>query len=686
MSTGSVKPGISEQKLSGVSEQPEEDLRRSLKELADLKFALDESAIVAITDQTGKIAYVNDKFCEISRYESGELIGQDHRIINSAYHPKEFIRDLWATIAGGKTWRGELKNRAKDGTFYWVDTTIVPFLDDRGKPYQFIAIRYDITERKLGEETISEQAALLREQAALLDVAQDAILVRGVSGGISYWNKSAENLYGWTSEEALSGEIDENLFGGSSSQLNGARRITAAEGHWRGEIHQQTKSGNPLVVESRWTLVRNEQGDPQSYLVVNTDITEKKHLEAQFLRSQRMESIGTLACGIAHDLNNVLSPMLMSVQVLQRRYQDEESQRWLTALRENAERGASLIKQLLLFARGTETDKLPLQPRHLIKEVIRILRDTLPKSIGIRFFIPDNLWTVAADPTQIHQVLMNLCVNSRDAMPGGGTLTLKAENVMIDEGYPSMRPKAQTGRFVLVAVGDTGEGIPAENLDRIFEPFFTTKEIGKGTGLGLSTVAGIVEGHGGFLNVYSEAGRGSRFDVYLPAIETVEPSETMHTRVDLPKGNGEHVLVVDDEDVIRTVTKMTLEQFNYRVSTAADGAEAIAVYKKGKEKIAVVITDMMMPVMDGAELVRSLVKLNPRVAVISASGLLEAQGANRIHSSAVKASLSKPFTAETLLTTLARVLDKTGRSSDPGLASDRSGTAGDAEEPLNKTR
>lgn len=661
MSKGSVKPDISEQKFSGVSEQPEEDLRRSLKELAELKFALDESAIVAITDQTGKIAYVNDKFCEISRYEREELVGQDHRIINSSYHPKEFIRVLWTTIARGKTWRGELKNRAKDGTFYWVDTTIVPFLDGRGKPYQYVAIRYDITERKLGEEKIREQAALLREQAELLDVAQDAILVRDVSGEISYWNKSAENLYGWTSEEALAGEIDENLFGGSSSQLNEARRITAARGRWRGEFQQRTKSGIPLIVESRWTLVRNEQGEPQSYLVVNTDITEKKQLEARFLRSQRMESIGTLAGGIAHDLNNVLSPMLMSVQVLQRKHQDEESQRWLGALRENAERGASLIKQLLLFARGTETDKLPLQPRHLIKEVIRILRDTLPKSIGIRFFIPDNLWTVAADPTQIHQVLMNLCVNARDAMPVGGTLTLKAENVMIDEGYASMSPKAQTGRFVLIAVGDTGEGIPAENLDRIFEPFFTTKEIGKGTGLGLSTAVGIVDNHGGFINVYSEPGRGTRFDVYLPAIETVEPSETVHTRVDMPKGNGEHILVVDDEDVIRTVTKMTLEQFNYRVSTAADGAEAMAVYKKSREEIAIVITDMMMPVMDGPELVSLLVKLDPRVAIITASGLLETNDANRVQSPAVKACLSKPFTADTLLTTLARVLDQTNR-------------------------
>ena len=633
---------------------PDEKLVRSLKELADLKFALDESAIVAVTDQTGRISYVNDKFCEISKYSRGELLGQDHRIINSSYHSKEFIRSIWTRIANGGTWHGELRNRAKDGSIYWVDTTIVPFLDERGKPYQYVAIRYDITERKRAEERI-------REQAALLDVAQDAILVRSVAGAILFWNKSAENLYGWTSDEALLEDIDEDLFGGSLAQLEDASRITAADGHWSGEFRQQTKSGKPLLVESRWTLVRDEQGEPQSYLVVNTDITEKKQLEAQFLRSQRMESIGTLAGGIAHDLNNVLSPMMLSVQVLQRKHQDEETHQWLSALLENAERGASLIKQLLTFARGTETDKLPLQPRHLVKEVIRILRNTLPKSIGIRFFIPDNLWTVAADPTQIHQVLMNLCVNGRDAMANGGTLTIKAENVLIDEDYVSMSPKGRPGRFVAITVGDTGAGISADNLDRIFEPFFTTKEIGKGTGLGLSTAAGIIKSHDGFINVYSEPGRGTRFDIYLPAIKTQESTTDETVKVELPKGSGERILVVDDEEPIRAITKMTLEKFNYRVLTAADGAEALTVYKKQKDKIAAVITDMMMPVMNGAELVRSLVVLNPRVAVISASGLLETNDADHTQSPAVKACLSKPFTAAALLTTLARVLDQTNR-------------------------
>jgi two-component system, cell cycle sensor histidine kinase and response regulator CckA len=629
---------------------PDEKLVRSLKELADLKFALDESAIVAITDQTGKITYVNDRFCEISKYNHRELLGQDHRIINSKYHSKEFIRSIWAAIANGKTWHGELRNRAKDGSIYWVDTTIVPFLDERGKPYQYVAIRYDITERKQVEEKI-------RDQAALLDAAQDAIFVRSVSGAVLYWNKSAESLYGWHSDDVLNKEIDTELFG-ESTQLEGILAAALEKGAWSGEMRQFVNDGKALVVDSRWTLVFDERGNPRSFLVTNTDLTQRKQIEAQFLRSQRMESIGTLAGGIAHDLNNVLSPMLLSVQVLQRKHRDEESQRWLSALRENAERGAALIKQLLSFARGTETDKLPLQPRHLVKEVIRILRDTLPKSIGIRFFIPDNLWTVAADPTQIHQVLMNLCVNARDAMPRGGTLMLKAENVLIDEDYVSMSPKARAGKFVLITVGDNGEGIAPENLDRIFEPFFTTKELGKGTGLGLSTAAGIVSGHGGFINVYSEPGRGARFDVYLPAIETAEDPSEETVKVELPEGNGEWILVVDDEEPIRRITKLTLEKFKYHVLTAADGAEALAVYKEKKNEIAVVITDMMMPVMDGAALISILVEINSRVAIISASGLLETTETNPAESPAVKAYLTKPFTAETLLKTLAQVVGK----------------------------
>jgi PAS domain S-box-containing protein len=507
----------------------------------------------------------------------------------------------------------------------------------------------DISERKLAEEKI-------REQAALLDVTTDAICVRDLNNKIIFWNKGAETLYGWQAIEAWGKNASELLYDEPSQEIETALLQATSKGKWQGELNKLTKTNKEILVASRWSLVCDEQGKPKSILTVDTDITEKKHLEAQLFRAQRLESIGTLASGIAHDLNNILTPILAGAQLLPLKFPDadERTRHLLEILEINARRGADLVKQVLSFARGVEGKRITLQLRHIIVEVAKILKETFPKSIQISTDVLQDLWMVSGDSTQLHQVLMNLCVNARDAMPNGGSLCIYAENLLIDENHARMNLEAKEGPYIVITVSDTGVGISKEILDRIFEPFFTTKDVGKGTGLGLSTALGIIKSHGGFVNVYSELGNGTSFKVYLPAVEgmeTITPKE-----LPLQLGHGELILVVDDEVAIQEITRTSLETHNYKTLIASDGIEAIALYAQNQDNISAVLMDIMLPTLDGLTAIRTLKKINPQVRIIASSGLMSDNKLSAVAAIGVNTFLVKPYTVNELLLSLQKIL------------------------------
>lgn len=492
----------------------------------------------------------------------------------------------------------------------------------------------------------------LRNQTLLLDCARDAIVLRDLDGRICFWNEGAGRLYGWTREEAV-GKLMSELVSvpGDESELAVGASVFAC-GEWQGELHQRTKAGAQIIVDSRCSLLQSAYGEPPMMLIINTDITERKSLERQLLQVQRLESLGTLAGGIAHDLNNILMPILMGCEYLRRIGVPADAEPTVDRIAVSGRRGADIIRQLLTFARGHRVESVMTHPGRLVAELERMLRETIPPSITIETEVAPNVWSIACDSTQVLQILLNLGVNARDAMPNGGILGLRAENIEVDAQYANMNPAASPGSYVLLSVSDTGTGIAPEEIDRIFDPFFTTKEEGAGTGLGLATVRSIVKNHGGFLNVYSEPG-ATVFKVYLPALYRTTPEDAEVVAPPVISGNGELILVIDDEMAILDVTAATLESFGYRVLTASDGSEGIALYAQNPD-IAVVVTDMLMPVLDGPTTIRALRKLNPNLRVVGMSGYTS----KRMSGPLPDVMLEKPFRAPDLLNAIHAVLSR----------------------------
>jgi two-component system, cell cycle sensor histidine kinase and response regulator CckA len=554
----------------------------------------------------------------------------------------------------------------KDGTILSVSLSATAIYDADGNYHRSRSIIVDISHRLAIEvDRQASELALNEAHQRILDVWEsmtDAYITLDRDWRFIYANSAAAAIFSQFKLDpaAMIGMDYWTVFPDDTDE--------GGEHDFRRSVREQV----PVHFERRYD-VTNEWFEVHAYPsavglgVYFRNITEKKQLESQLLRAQRLESLGTLASGIAHDLNNVLTPIIGVVQLLpiKVRSLDPQVHRLLEILGESARRGADLVQQILSFTRGAdEGDRQPQTVKPLLVEIEKIIHHTFPKNITLAIDCPSNLGLVTADATLLHQVLMNLCINARDAMPNGGRLSITTENVTIDDHYARINLDAQIGEYVMITIADTGMGIPAVITDRIFEPFFTTKAIGKGTGLGLSTVMSIIKNHGGFINVYSEVGNGTRFKIYLPATD----SHTTEALIDraIPGGAGELILVVDDELAVQEITQVTLETHGYKAMTANDGIEAIALYAEHKQAISVILLDLMMPSLDAVTTIRTLNKLNPGVKIVAMSGLAANESMTKtmdVGDIGVQAFLAKPFTTSKLLEVLAQLH---GRDTDRG--------------------
>ena len=602
-------------------------------------------------DAAGRHIFANPTLAEYAGLSVEEILGKDdfELVTDRAQAEAYRAHDLAVIQSGRKKVISEERRTDFSGRTRLLQTIKIPFtVAQTGEP-AVLGVCTDITEQKRIEARFRR----------LVDANVQGVFFWNTNGQTTGANDAFLRMIGYTREDLEAGRLRWADMT-PPEMVEQDRRVLAelaATGvcePFEKEFIRRDGSRVPIFIGP--AMFEDNQDEGFCFVI---DLSERKKLEQQFLRAQRVESIGTLAGGIAHDLNNILAPIMLSVGILKNECDTPRARAILQTVADSAQRGADIVGQVLSFARGLEGRKTEVQPALLFKEAENILNNSFPKNIHLDFSVPSDIWTLFADPTQVHQILLNLCLNARDAMPNGGTLLIGAANHMLDEQYAKMNNQAKAGRYVCLTVTDSGTGIPVEIINRIFEPFFTTKEVNKGTGLGLSTVMAIVKSHDGFVNVHSEPGKGTTFKVHLPAMKASSDGQPNQTQqITTPRGNGEQILLVDDDASILAITSQTLEHFGYRVLNASDGAEAVAIYAEKRNEIAAVLTDMMMPIMGGPSLVSALLRINPAIKIVRSSGLSPNGGANSSSESGVKHFLTKPYTAEALLKTIRMVLEE----------------------------
>jgi len=587
---------------------------------------------------------VNPAFTVITGCPAGEVMGKRPWAFDppvSTLPPMDLMQQAVESAAPVVS---EGRGHRKDGSECWVEWTISTLRDNRQAVTHFVLAMRDATARHSAEKRV-------RDLALLLDQTPDAILVEGLDQRILYGNRGAQLIYGWSMLE-MAGQRAMELFLERRQEGRPIRDIVLEKGEWTGELTQITRSGKEVTMGSRWLLLRDADGAPERLLCVNSDITGLKQLEAQFLRSQRRETIGALAGGIAHELNNIFAPVLIASDLVRAKLSDDATRRIMDTVKTSALRGADLVKQILAFARGTQGKPGVVPLGFLLRDVVQLAQNTFSRAIQVEARVPADLPPIRGYPLQLHQALLNLFVNARDAMPEGGRLIVAASRVKAPESIREKLDGTAAG-FILVTVTDTGMGISAESREKIFLPFFTTNQTGDSTGLGLTAVAEIVRNHGGIVEVASEPGRGSTFSIYLPEAPEYQ-ARTQERPDDTHLGNGETILLVEDDGAVLDMTQQILTSSRYHVLCARNGLEAVAAFQERRDEIDLIVTDLMMPLMDGAALLHALRRLGCKAGVVCITGMADNARAKSLDTEPGVVLVEKPFTADALLRAVAR--------------------------------
>jgi PAS domain S-box-containing protein len=602
-----------------------------------------------------RIVYVNPAFEATTGYSAAEVLGRSPRFLQGPKTPVDELRRIEAALGARRHVRAELLNYRKDGTPFWVEIEASSVkVPQEGTEY-FVFIERDITERKRVESALREHEQTMEALFSNLP-------------GMAYRCRDDNQ---WTKEfvsagcAVLTGYDAGDLIGNRLTSFEeiihpedrkGVRDAVAAATGQNGSFELtyriRARSGAIKWVLDRGRVVHSPDSATRILEGFILDITERKLLESQVIQNQRLESIGTLAGGIAHDLNNILAPVMMAGDLLEEKVLDTEGRQLLGVVKDNAKRGAELVRQILLFARGMEGPRVAVDPLSLLGEIRTFLEGTFPKSVRIDVAIAEGTPAILGDPAQLHQLLLNLCVNARDAMPSGGRLSISARADTVSPNAPRPHPDAVPGFFVRLDLADTGTGIPDILKGQVFDPFFTTKAVGRGSGLGLSTARSIAKAHAGFITFVSREGAGTTFSVFLPATEAAaeRPAAAEARAPELaPRGHGERILVVDDEDSVRQIMTSSLEHFGFLVTKAKGGAEALEIARNSPGSFSLAIVDIQMPGLDGIQTIAALRRLAPELPVIASSGYASVENRGDAAENGVRYFLEKPFTVEKLV-------------------------------------